>query len=343
MRSVLHRDRVRVRVLRLDRKGRPEGRVVDILERRKTPIIGRLLHEGGQWVVAPEDSRYGQDILIPKNATASAAVGQVVSVDLTEPPSLHSQPVGRVAEVLGEIDDAGMEIEIAVRKYEVPHQFSPETLAAAKASPHLEALRKKGVEVILLADRVDEWLMSNLHEFDGKPLKSVAKGGLDLGALEDEAEKAAQKEAEDAMKPLVERIKITLDERVKYVRVTHRLTDSPACLVTGEGDMSANLERLLKAAGASHLACGDPARSAQAYAQAHALARADADILYFWAQAEGLMGQGAAAAALARQAAGLVKAFPHKWPGLLAWCDELMAQIESAPSVHPEPKPIPNP
>ncbi len=135
MRSVLHRDRVRVRVLRYDRKGRPEGRVLDILERRKTPIIGRLLHEGGQWIVAPEDSRYGQDILIPKNATASAAVGQVVSVELTEPPSLHSQPVGRVAEVLGEIDDSGMEIEIAVRKYEVPHQFTPETLAQAAALP----------------------------------------------------------------------------------------------------------------------------------------------------------------------------------------------------------------
>ena len=133
MRSVLHRDRVRVRVLRLDRKGRPEGRVLDILERRKTPIIGRLLHEGGHWLVAPEDSRYGQDILIPKNATASAAVGQVVSVELTEPPSLHSQPVGRVAEVLGEIDDAGMEIEIAVRKYEVPHEFSSDTLAQAAA------------------------------------------------------------------------------------------------------------------------------------------------------------------------------------------------------------------
>ena len=135
MRSVLHKDRVRVRVLRYDRKGRPEGRVLDILERRKTPIIGRLLHEGGQWLVAPEDSRYGQDILIPKNATANAAVGQVVSVELTEPASLHSQPVGRVAEVLGEIDDSGMEIEIAVRKYEVPHQFSPETLAQAAALP----------------------------------------------------------------------------------------------------------------------------------------------------------------------------------------------------------------
>ncbi|MDP1901246.1 MAG: ribonuclease R [Rubrivivax sp.] len=135
MRSVLHKDRIRVRVLRYDRKGRPEGRVLDILERRKTPIIGRLLHEGGQWVVAPEDSRYGQDILIPKNATAGAAVGQVVSVELVEPPSLHSQPVGRVAEVLGEIDDAGMEIEIAVRKYEVPHEFTAETLAQAAALP----------------------------------------------------------------------------------------------------------------------------------------------------------------------------------------------------------------
>ena len=135
MRTVLHRDRVRVRVLRLDRKGRPEGRVLDILERRKAPIIGRLLHEGGQYIVAPEDRRYGQDILIPKNATASATVGQVVSVELTEAPSLHSQPVGRVAEVLGDIDDAGMEIEIAVRKYEVPHQFSAETLAAAAVLP----------------------------------------------------------------------------------------------------------------------------------------------------------------------------------------------------------------
>jgi ribonuclease R len=145
MRSVLHKDRVRVRVLRYDRKGRPEGRVLDILERRKTPIIGRLLHEGGQWVVAPEDSRYGQDILIPKNGIASATVGQVVSVELTEPPSLHSQPVGRVAEVLGEIDDSGMEIEIAVRKYEVPHEFTPATLAQAAGLPDkLRATDRKG-------------------------------------------------------------------------------------------------------------------------------------------------------------------------------------------------------
>jgi len=135
MRAVLHRDRVRVRIVRHDRKGRPEGRVLDIVERRKAPIIGRLLHEAGIWLVAPEDRRYGQDIMVPKNAIADAAVGQVVSIELTEPPSMYSQPMGRVIEVLGEIDDPGMEIEIAVRKYEVPHRFSPATLAQAAALP----------------------------------------------------------------------------------------------------------------------------------------------------------------------------------------------------------------
>ena len=135
MRAVLHRDRVRVRIVRYDRRGRPEGQVLDILERRKAPIIGRLLHEGGVWLVAPEDKRYGQDIIIPKTATAGAQSGQVVAIELTEPPSLYSQPVGRVTEVLGEIDDPGMEIEIAVRKYEVPHRFAPETIAQAAALP----------------------------------------------------------------------------------------------------------------------------------------------------------------------------------------------------------------
>jgi ribonuclease R len=135
MRAVLHRDRVRVRIVRYDRKGRPEGHVIDILERRKSPIIGRVLHEGGIWLLAPEDKRYQQDIIIPKNATGSAQAGQVVAIELTEPPSMFSQPVGRVTEVLGEIDDPGMEIEIAVRKYEVPHRFLPETIAQAAALP----------------------------------------------------------------------------------------------------------------------------------------------------------------------------------------------------------------
>jgi len=145
MRSVLHRDRVKVRLVRFDRKGRPEGRILEIVERRKAPIIGRLLNEGGAWLVAPEDRRYGQDILIPKNATAAAVAGQVVAVELTEPPSMYSQPVGRITEVLGEIDDPGMEIEIAVRKYEVPYRFSAETLAqTAKLPDHVRAVDMKG-------------------------------------------------------------------------------------------------------------------------------------------------------------------------------------------------------
>ncbi|WP_233584889.1 ribonuclease R [Aquabacterium soli] len=145
MRSVLHRDRVRAKVLRFDRKGRPEGQVLGILERRKTPIIGRLLHEGGVWLVAPEDRRYGQDILIPPKAIASAQAGQVVAVELTEAPSLHAQPVGRVSEVLGGIDDPGMEIEIAVRKYEVPHKFGDDVMAqTAKLPDKVRPADRKG-------------------------------------------------------------------------------------------------------------------------------------------------------------------------------------------------------
>ncbi|GAB3766397.1 ribonuclease R [Ramlibacter monticola] len=135
MRAVLHRDRVRARIVRHDRKGRPEGRVVEIIERPPHPIIGRLLHESGVWLVAPEDKRYGQDVLIPKGATGLAKAGQVVVVELTEPPSLYGQPVGRVKEVLGEIDDPGMEIEIAVRKYGVPHEFSEGCIAQARSLP----------------------------------------------------------------------------------------------------------------------------------------------------------------------------------------------------------------
>lgn len=124
-----------------------------------------------------------------------------------------------------------------------------DTFNAAKNSPHLEVFRKKGIEVLLLSDRVDEWVVSHVTEFDGKPLASVAKGDLDLGKLEDEAEKKAQESAADEFKPLTDKIAAALAERVKEVRVTYRLTESPACLVSAENDMSGNLARLLKAAG----------------------------------------------------------------------------------------------
>jgi len=129
------------------------------------------------------------------------------------------------------------------------YYVTAETFNAAKNSPHLEVFRKKGIEVLLLSDRVDEWALSYLTEFDGKQLASVAKGGLDLGKLEDEEEKKAQEKQAGEMKPLLEKIKASLGDKVKEVRVTHRLTDSPACLVADEHDMSTNLARMLKAAG----------------------------------------------------------------------------------------------
>ncbi|WP_338764643.1 molecular chaperone HtpG [Massilia sp. METH4] len=124
-----------------------------------------------------------------------------------------------------------------------------ESFTAAKNSPHLEIFRKKGVEVLLLTDRVDEWMLSFLTEFDGKELVSVAKGGLDLGKLEDEAEKKEHEETEAQYKDLVEKMKGTLGDKAKDVRVTFRLTDSPACLVADEHELSGNLLRMLKAAG----------------------------------------------------------------------------------------------
>jgi len=126
-----------------------------------------------------------------------------------------------------------------------------DSFAAAKASPHLEIFRRKGVEVLLLADRVDEWVVANLHEFEGRPLTSVARGDLDLAGLADEAEREATEKAAGEYRELVERIRTTLGERVKDVRVSGRLTTSPACLVADEHDIGANLQRILKAAGQS--------------------------------------------------------------------------------------------
>ncbi len=149
MRAVWHGDKVRARVGRLDRKGRAEGKVTEIIHRPNVSIIGRLLQESGAWLVAPEDKRYGQDILIPRGGLGTAnpgdIQGKVVVVQLTEPPALYGQPVGRITEVLGGIDDAGMEIEIAVRKYGVPHVFTDANLTQTKALPDkVLAKDKKG-------------------------------------------------------------------------------------------------------------------------------------------------------------------------------------------------------
>ena len=134
MQKVLNGDRVQARLIGTDRRGRPEGTIVEVVSRANTHVIGRLLNENGVWIVAPEDKRIGQDILLA-GSPGKAKAGQVVSVELTEQPSRYSQAVGKVVEVLGDIDDPGMEIEIAVRKFGVPHEFSDAAKKLASKLP----------------------------------------------------------------------------------------------------------------------------------------------------------------------------------------------------------------
>jgi molecular chaperone HtpG len=159
----------------------------------------------------------------------------------------------RFASTFDESDAQSVSLEDYISRMkseqEVIYYITADSFLAAKNSPHLEIFKKKKIEVLLLGDRVDEWLMSNLPEVSGKKFQSIAKGDLDLGKLEDESEKVAKKDIEEKSKTLVEKVAKSLGDKIKEVKVTHRLTDSPACLVVGENDISGNLERILKAAG----------------------------------------------------------------------------------------------
>jgi len=147
--------------------------------------------------------------------------------------------------------DQGLEDYVARMKPEQDkiYYLIADSGKAARNSPHLEIFRKKGIEVLLMTDRIDEWLMSHLHEFDGKSLQDVARGDLDLGKLDDEEEKAAQEKLEENLKPLLERVKTSLGERIKEARVSHRLTDSAACLALDDDDMGAQMRRIMQASG----------------------------------------------------------------------------------------------
>jgi molecular chaperone HtpG len=147
--------------------------------------------------------------------------------------------------------DVGLEDYIARMKEEQEHIYyvTADSFSAAKNSPHLEIFRKKGIEVLLLSDRIDEWLVSNLDEFEGKHLQSVAKGDLNLGALEDEEDKTAQEEVNKDFEAIITQIKEVLGDKVSEVRLSHRLTESPACLVADVYGMSLNMERIMKDAG----------------------------------------------------------------------------------------------
>ncbi len=190
-----------------------------------------------------------------KYATFWEAFGQVLKEGIGEDTSNKDKIAGLLRFASTHTDTADATVSLAdyigrmKEGQEKIYFVTAETFNAAKNSPHLEIFRKKGIEVLLLADRVDEWVIGNLTDFDGKQLQSVAKGGLDLGGLEDAEEKQQAEKLADEYKDLLEKMKASLDKRVKDVRVTHRLTDSPACLVADEDDMGMNLARILKAAG----------------------------------------------------------------------------------------------
>jgi molecular chaperone HtpG len=190
-----------------------------------------------------------------KYATFWTTFGTVLKEGAGEDPANRERiaKLLRFASTRGEggAQDVSLADYVAAMKPGQDHIYyvTADSHAAARNSPHLEIFRRKGIEVLLLSDRVDEWLVSSLTQFEGKTLQSVAKGDLDLGALEDEAEKKARETEAEQMKGLAQRVATALGERVKEVRITHRLTDSPACLVADAHAMGGHLERLLRAAG----------------------------------------------------------------------------------------------
>ena len=163
----------------------------------------------------------------------------------------------RLAKLLRFASTSSDEVSVSLAHYkarmkegqEAIYYITADTLAAAKYSPQLEVFKKKGIEVLLMTDRVDEWALNFLNEFDGTPMQSVAKGAVDLGTLQDEEEKKAAEEAAETFKPLLAKLKEALKDKAEDVRVTSRLVDSPACLVVTDNGMSMQLARMLKQAG----------------------------------------------------------------------------------------------
>ena len=187
-----------------------------------------------------------------KYAKFWADFGQVLKEGLGEDHA-NQERLAKLLRFASTHADEGVSLADYVKRMkegqEAIYVVTADSLAGAKGSPQLEIFRKKGIEVLLLVDRVDEWLLAHLFEFDGKPLQSVAKGAVDLGKLQDEDEKKRSEEAAESFKPVLERLKAALKDRAKDVRVTTRLVDSPACLVVDEGDISGHLARMLKQAG----------------------------------------------------------------------------------------------
>ena len=232
--------------LNVSREILQESRDVKVIREGSTKRVIGMLEE-----LANAEEQDKKD----KYATFWKEFGQVLKEGIGEdaPNKDRLAKLLRFASTANEGDEQNVSLEQYVARLKDGQDkifyVTADNYKAAKNSPHLEIFRKKGVEVLLLTDRVDEWMLSFLTEFEGKELVSVAKGGLDLGKLEDEAEKKEHEETETSYKDLVEKMKTALGDKAKDVRVTFRLTDSPACLVADEHELSGNLLRMLKAAG----------------------------------------------------------------------------------------------
>lgn len=190
-----------------------------------------------------------------KYATFWKEFGRVFKEGVVDDPVNRERIAGllRFASTRGEGDKPSVSLGDYVTRMkegqDAIYYITADSYSAARHSPHLEIFEQEGIEVLLLTDGIDEWVVSNLTEFEGKPLRSVAKGQLDLGKLRDETARQAAEAAADALKPLAERVKALLGDRVQEVRVSQRLLTSPACLVAGEHDFGRHLERLLRASG----------------------------------------------------------------------------------------------
>ena len=232
--------------LNVSREILQESRDVRVIREGSTKRVLGMLEE-----MANSEEQEGKD----KYVTFWKEFGQVLKEGIGE-DATNKDRIAKLLRFASTHDESG-EQTVSFEDYvgrmkegqDKIYYVTADSYSAAKNSPHLEIFRKKGVEVLLMADRVDEWMLSFLTEFDGGELVSVAKGGLDLGKLEDEAEKKEHEETETQYKELVEKMKTALADKAKDVRVTFRLTDSPACLVADEHELSANLVRMLKAAG----------------------------------------------------------------------------------------------
>ncbi|HAX19475.1 MAG TPA: molecular chaperone HtpG [Hydrogenophaga sp.] len=253
--------------LNVSRELLQESRDVKAIREGNTRRVLAMLEDLAKKDVAPkaEEGADGvTDVVTPEDQAAAEKDAGKYSAFYAEFGAVLKEGLGedfanreKIAKLLRFASTTGDAVSVSLADYKARmkegqaaiYYITADSIAAAKNSPQLEVFKKKGIEVLLMADRVDEWAVSHLHEFDGTPLQSVAKGAVDLGSLQDEAEKKAAEAAAETFKPVLDKLKVALKDKAQDVRVTTRLVDSAACLVVGEGDLSNQLARMLKAAG----------------------------------------------------------------------------------------------